>query len=332
MSALDPASRVAPVHTPQADARAEQPTQAAVAPLPTGAYRPEPGYHPQMGALAFAPAAPNGGAAAATFADGVRGQQSQAIDLDLMKLANAAYDPSVTSIGGWTRVSDADLRAAGIDPATMHTPGTGFSASVYGDGNGHYVLAFAGSNETQDWTGANFPQGLGFDAEQYDQAVALAQDVVNSPFGDHGNLAITGHSLGGGLAATASLATGVPAVTFDASGVHDKTLERLGLDPGAAKAEAENGLIRRYHVDGDPLTAAQEDTPILSGIMPDAPGHEITLDSPLAPLKKPEWTWNPIEMAKREADYVKQKAERVADLHRQQTMIDALQQQQPWNH
>lgn len=293
---------------------------------------PEPSYHPAIAGLQanFTPKTGPGGATATGFASEVRGQDSKPIDLDLMQIANAVYDPNTTQVGNWTRVSDADLQAAGIDPALLETPETGFRAGVYTNGDGNYVLAFSGSNETQDWTGANFPQGLGFDAEQYDQAVQLGQLVANSEFGRDGNLVITGHSLGGGLAGITSLATGVPAVTFDASGVHDKTMERLGLDPGAVKQQAEDGLIRRYNVAGDPLTAAQEDTPGLSSIMPDAPGHEITLKDPLPPIEAPEWTWNPVEMARRTADYLQDKAARVADLHRQSTMIEALEEQRPW--
>ena len=295
---------------------------------PTGSYRLEPSYHPQLFGVAPRQGGPTAGAT--SFADEVRGRDAKAVDLELMQIANAVYDPSVRSVGDWTRLSDAQLREAGIDPATLETPDTGFRAGIFTDGDGRYVLAFSGSNERIDWTGANFPQGLGMRTEQYDQAVALAQQVANSEFGREGNVVITGHSLGGGLSGIASLATDIPAVTFDASGVHDDTMEQFGLDPGQAKQDAENGLIRRYNVDGDPLTAAQEDTPGLNRIMPDAPGHEITLDSPLPPIDPPKWTWNPIEMAQRTADYLKAKAERVGDLHRQQTMIDALEQQRPW--
>lgn len=305
------------------------PQASAQAPVvPTGSYRPEPSYHPQLFGLTPQQGGPS--ANAASFADEVRGRNSQAIDLELMQIANAVYDPNTQSVGDWTRVSDSQLSAAGIDPATLETPDTGFRAGIFTDGDGNYVLAFSGSNERIDWTGANFPQGLGMQTEQYDQAVALAQKVAASEFGRDGNVVITGHSLGGGLSGIASLATDIPAVTFDASGVHDDTMRQFGLNPGQAKQDAENGLIRRYNVAGDPLTAAQEDTPGLNRIMPDAPGHEITLDSPLPPIEAPEWTWNPIEMAKRTADYLHDKAERVGDLHRQQTMIDALAQQRPW--
>ena len=333
---LDPGSRIQPAYS---ESFWQQPEPDA---LPT--YAPtggpglsEPSYHPQV--RLFGP--PTGGpnAARETFADSVDGQRAQSIDLQLMEIANAVYDPSVTSVGNWTRVGDAELRAAGIDPALFETPDTGFRAGLYTDGNGNYVLGFGGSNGTwQDWVDNNFAQGLGFFAEQYDQAPALMQLVGNSTLGDPTGqttlfereaLVATGHSLGGGLAATASLATGAPAVTFDAAGVHDETMRRLGLDPEQAKQQAEDGLIRRYNVAGDPLTAAQEDVWLLNNI-PDAPGYEITLADPLPPIPPPDLTDWPWKVAENVAEYVQAKAERVADLHRQSTMIEALREQRPW--
>ncbi|MCD9028000.1 alpha/beta hydrolase [Luteimonas sp. BDR2-5] len=277
---------------------------------PAGSYQLEPSWHPQLGAL-FA----SGGNAAnaASFDAQVRGQDAQAIDLELMQISSAVYDPSVQSVGNWTRVSDADLAAAGIDPALLENPETGFRAGIYTDGDGNHVLAFAGSNDLKDWTGANFRQGVGWDSEQYDEAVQLAQ-LASAAYGD--DLAITGHSLGGGLAATAAMAIDGAAVTFNASGVHDKTIERLGLDPATAKADAADGQIRRYNVDGEALTKAQQDIWVVNNL-PDAPGHEIVLDDP-APLTG--WDrFNPISIVKHSIDK-----------HMQDAVLDALQQQQPW--
>lgn len=310
----------------------------ALVQAPTTGYPLEPSYHPQIHALGGGTGMP-GRAANETFADYVDGQRAQAIDLELMEIANAVYDPNVDSVGNWSRVGDAELHAAGIDPALFETPETGFRAGLFTDGNGNYVLGFSGSNATwQDWVDNNFAQGLGLFAEQYEQAPALMNLVGNSTLGDPTGqrtlfereaLVATGHSLGGGLAATAALASGAPAVTYDAAGVHDATLERLGLDPAAAKQLAEDGLVRRYNVAGDPLTAAQEDVWLLNNI-PDAPGYEITLDDPLPPIPGPDLTDWPWKVAENIAEYVQAKAERMADLHRQGTMIEALQEQRPW--
>jgi len=203
--------------------------------------------------------------------------------------------------------------AAGIDPALLDNPQSGFRAGIYTDGDGNHVLAFAGSNDLKDWTGANFRQGVGWDSEQYDEAVQLAQ-LASAAYGD--DLAITGHSLGGGLAATAAMAVDGAAVTFNAAGVHDRTIEGLGLDPATARADAADGQIRRYNVDGEALTKAQQDIWVVNNI-PDAPGHEIVLDDP-SPLTGFD-RFNPISIV----------SHSIAK-HMQDTVIEALSQQQPW--
>lgn len=276
---------------------------------PTGSYRLEPSYHPQLAGLLSGQHAAN----AASFDAQVRGRDAKAIDLPMMEISAAVYDPSVRSVGEWSRLSDSQLHAAGIDPKMLENGETGFRAGIYTDGNGNYVLAFAGSNELQDWTGANLRQGLGWQAEQFDEAVQLAQ-LADTAFGD--NLVVTGHSLGGSLAATASLAIGNAAVTFNAAGVHDDTMRDLGLDPAAAKADAEAGQIRRYNVDGEVLTTAQQDIWGVNGI-PDAPGHEIVLDDP-DPLTG--WNrFNPVAIARHSGE-----------LHSQGSVLEALREQRPW--
>ena len=279
-------------------------------PTPTGSYQLEPGYHPQLCALF----ASNGNAAnAASFDAQVRGQDAKAIDLELMEISAAVYDPAVQQVGNWSRVSDADLMAAGIDPSLLENPQSGFRAGIYTDGDGNHVLAFAGSNDLKDWTGANFRQGLGWQSEQYDEAVQLAQ-LASAAYGD--DLAITGHSLGGGLAATAAMAVDGAAVTFNASGVHDRTIEGLGLDPATAKADAADGQIRRYNVDGEALTKAQQDIWVVNNI-PDAPGHEIVLDDP-SPLTGFD-RFNPFKIV----------SHSIAK-HMQDVVIEALREQRPW--
>jgi putative lipase involved disintegration of autophagic bodies len=121
----------------------------------------------------------------------------------------------------------------------------------------------------RDWL-SNVRQATGYDDVQYNQAVAVAKSA-KAAFGDA--LVIAGHSLGGGLAATAALATGTVAVTFNAAGVSDYTLNRMGIDPAAAKQDAQAGGIRRYSEQYDMLTGTQEST----SLIPDAIGHKITL-------------------------------------------------------
>ncbi|MED5622338.1 hypothetical protein [Ideonella sp. BN130291] len=268
-------------------------------------------------------------AASVSFDSQVRGTQSQAIDLDFAHMAQDVYLTGSTGVQGWSRLDDTALSAAGISPDQLEDKTTGFRAAMYTDGDGHYTLAFAGSNDIPDWLN-NLGQGLGLDAAQYNQAIALAKDAKLA-FGDE--LAITGHSLGGGLAAAAALATGSPAVTFNAAGVNDNTLRRVGLDPAAAKAVADQGQIRRYAVHGEILTGAQEGVPLLKAAMPDAPGHKIELSAP--PLEKPvnHWyDWLDGVALKHQVELGLKLAARPVTLHLMDAVLQSLNTDRPWLH
>lgn len=222
--------------------------------------------------------------ASQTFAQGLRGAQPQPGDLLFAQMANDVYDtPQKDAQGNMTtgNQSETDLAAAGwkrlvptadgkslesanggklaVDPKTLHDDKTGLTSGIYTDGKGHYVVAFAGTvtNESGDIK-ADVEQGAGMSNAQYNQAIALAKNV--NQLAGPGNVAFTGHSLGGGLAATASAATGAPAVTFNAAGVSNETLRSVGFaNPNDARAAFEtNGQIRSYSVDGDVLTTADE--------------------------------------------------------------------------
>jgi len=220
------------------------------------------------------------------FADLVRGQQPQPIDRELSTLLQDSY--AVTDLrrgargdspvlpGTWARMSDDGVRAIGIDPALLHNARSGFDASLYRSAEGHVVLAFTGTDEGRDWK-HNFGQGLGLEDAQYNQAILLGRKAKEAL---GANVVFAGHSLGGGLAAAAGMANGVPAVTFNAAGVHDHTLERYGLDADASRQQAEQGLVRSYHVRNEILTHLQEDSIPLEWAMPDAAGHRIELPDP----------------------------------------------------
>ena len=115
---------------------------------------------------------------------------------------------------------------------------------------------------------------------QYEQAMDLAARVDGAV--GPGNLAFTGHSLGRGLAAAASMATGEPAVTFDAAGVHPDTaayaasLRGDGATAQSVMAEANGSDIRAYRISDDILTSVQEQGG-LAPLAPDAPGTHIDL-------------------------------------------------------
>lgn len=236
-----------------------------------------------------------------SFSSQAAGTQPQGdLDLQLAMMANDAYaadNPQTEQAlrdAGWNRLEpnadgtalvDAQGREIPIDPALLHTS-NGFDAAIYQNDQGQYVVAYRG---TDDWGLANpgdaddnALQGLGFETGQYSDAIALAQRA-EQVFGD-GNVVVTGHSLGGGLASAAALATGASGVTFNAAGLSDQTLESLGFNPNAVRdSVADSGQLRRYIVNGDPLNGAQQDIPlipVLNMSPPNALGHELRVDPP----------------------------------------------------
>lgn len=173
-------------------------------------------------------------------------------------------------------MDDSALQQAGIDPALLHDAKSGFDAAFYRNDQGQVVLGFCGTDEGKDWK-HNIGQGLGFDDAQYASAIQLGSQAKQA-FGDQ--VVISGHSLGGGLASASAMVNDIPAVTYNAAGVNDRTLEREGLDASAAKQYASEELIRGYHVKNEILTHLQEDSIPLKWTMPNAAGHQIELPEP----------------------------------------------------
>ncbi|PPT70598.1 XVIPCD domain-containing protein [Xanthomonas arboricola] len=221
------------------------------------------------------------------FAESMRGQQPQpedrqfpAVLQDLYATASQRREGSAEIFAplpnGWTRMDDSTLQRAGIDPGLLHDAKSGFDAAFYRNEQGQVVLGFCGTDEGKDWK-HNLGQGLGFDDAQYASAIQLGSQAKQA-FGDQ--VVISGHSLGGGLAAASAMVNDIPAVTYNAAGVNDRTLERQGLDASAAKDYASSELIRGYHVKNEILTHLQEDSIPLKWAMPNAAGHQIELPEP----------------------------------------------------
>lgn len=240
---------------------------------------------------------------------GTRPQQQT--DLQMAQMANDSYSlPDATThatgtqseaelkAAGWTRLQpapgenpdhliDANGNRVNIDPASLDDPSTGFRAAIYQNPQGQYVVAYAGTDpsEIPDLK-ADASQAFGLGAKQYNQAISLAKKAEVA-FGD-GNVVFTGHSLGGGLASAAALATDASAVTFNSAGLSNETLRDLGFNPNAAREQvADSGQVRRYTVNSDPLTLAQQDVPAipipftpLTISPPNAVGHELRIALP----------------------------------------------------
>ncbi|MEM6455393.1 MAG: hypothetical protein AAF772_09895 [Acidobacteriota bacterium] len=162
---------------------------------------------------------------------------------------------------GWSRLNDAGLppELAGLPWSDEQPGGSGFHAALYQSDEGEVVLVFEGTNGSDplgpdgraDWSN-NLQQGLGLSSQQYSNAIEIAQQVQNV-YGD--DFVITGHSLGGGLAAAAGTIVGVETTTFNAAGVNPNTLAPFGLTRDDAR-----GTVEAFHVDGEVLNGIQDST------------------------------------------------------------------------
>jgi len=170
------------------------------------------------------------------------------------RLATDAYNTSGAP-EGWERLENYPSRV-----------GTGFYAVAYRSQiDGRVVVAYRGTEFTtwQDWVAGNLSQGAGLPAPQYAEAAIVARQA-QARYGD--NIEFTGHSLGGGLAATGAMATGRRADTFNAAGVNPMSDFYYDLDRSSARN------IDNYTVDDEILTKAQR----IPGV-PDAVGNQIPL-------------------------------------------------------
>lgn len=124
--------------------------------------------------------------------------------------------------------------------------------------SGDLVVSFRGTEPLSavDWV-EDVEQAFG-QSEQYQQATDLARSL-QSQLDDYNNaqgltgedaieLSFTGHSLGGGLATAAALATGNEAIVFDAAGLSQPTIDNLALDIAHADQ------VTNFNVQGDFLT------------------------------------------------------------------------------
>ena len=180
-------------------------------------------------------------------------------------LAQAAYAPiGSTPPSGWKEISadDAILAKYGLKSKDFPT-GEGFRARVFVPdptvfGNEMKpTIAFKGTTSREDWIN-NLKQGMGMRSEYYERAVEIGKKVKES--GNTNMIEMTGHSLGGGLASAASMASGSKATTFNAAGVRDITVKRI--------TDIEPSKIEAYYINKELLTRVQETEPLtLSGML-----------------------------------------------------------------
>ena len=130
------------------------------------------------------------------------------------------------------------------------------------------IVAFAGTDPKSPGDIANdLAQGIGFAPTQYRQAAAFAQKWEDRA--GTNNVTLTGHSLGGGLAAYASIQTGVRATTVNSAPL---ALTNLGGNPFSGDVR-NNPNITHYYVPGEVLTALD-----ISNPLDNRPGNTIAVE------------------------------------------------------
>jgi hypothetical protein len=110
------------------------------------------------------------------------------------------------------------------------------------------VLAYKGTTTANDWT-ANVRNHLTGVSAQHKAAIKLARDTPDVDL-------LVGHSLGGGLAAAASVATGIRAVTVNAAtqSVLGRLIQEQGHPPYLRWATENDGIVN-YVFKGDAIDA-----------------------------------------------------------------------------
>jgi hypothetical protein len=141
------------------------------------------------------------------------------------------------------------LKKYGLEPDALKNQDIKFGARMYEPdpscfpGDVKPTLAFKGTDSPES-IATDVMQAGGLETSYYARANDIGNTVRTSKGGP---VDFTGHSLGGGLAATAAESSGGQANTFNAAGVHSAT---LGRSPS-------NDKITNYTMEGEPLTSAQ---------------------------------------------------------------------------
>jgi RHS repeat-associated protein len=137
-------------------------------------------------------------------------------------------------------------------------------------------------------------QALGIKTKQYIRAIefAISEQDISQKMGY--DFVISGHSLGGGLAAAASAVTGAPALIFNAAGVNPLTLHYAGY--GDLIKNLGSNVVS-YNVGGEILTSGQF---ALSAMIPTAASaNHYTF----WPRNFPFSTWNPATLHRPEPTF-----------------------------
>ena len=140
--------------------------------------------------------------------------------------------------------------------------GSGFNSALFqrkrADGTYEYVYVTQGTDpgSPADWQN-DIDQFNGKYSQQYQESqnnAKILDNLISSFYNDNTRLTFVGHSLGGGEASLNALATGRPAITFNAAALSERTKERYDVKADEVKNEAN---INAYVVRGDMLSTLQ---------------------------------------------------------------------------
>lgn len=179
--------------------------------------------------------------------------------IEKARLAENVYKHDQPAPEGWKNISDdpVALEKIGLRPRHLSKAGSEYRAQVYAPDPAVFgddqktTVAFQGTQveKGEDWSN-NFAQGQDRESRYYRNSVGVGNRLAAK----NADVEITGHSLGGGMASAAARASGRPATTFNAAGLHDNTVQRYG---GTVHLpDPEN--IQAYRVNGEILTGVQE--------------------------------------------------------------------------
>jgi Lipase (class 3) len=230
---------------------------------------------------------------------------------ELALLAADVYHDAPSPPTGYRVATEADLGRIGLKPQDLTSSQSAFRARVYVKGaneSAEYVVAFRGSTSSTDWQ-ANLRQGVGLSSDHYTRALIIGRALARNP---QATVTITGHSLGGGLASAAAIASGRDATTFNAAGLSNATITKAnGIRSAAGIGRA--AQVQAFYVRGEVLSAIQDGGDrvigaIFGGVtgatIVDAPSaygtrHALT---PVRPAGQPWYSDNPV--AKHGMDWV----------------------------
>jgi hypothetical protein len=201
------------------------------------------------------------------------------VAVEKARLAEHVYHPSESVPEGWAnRSRDGEfLDHHGLKMKDLEIKGSNFGAQLYEPNVAVFgqdmnpTLAFKGTEMAswEDW-GNNFSQGMDMESAYYRRAVEIGGKLRDDPF----SIDMAGHSLGGGLCSAASKASGKDCWSFNAAGLHPKTVEHYG-------GQVTPSNVNAYHVKGDILTVLQRWTPL-----PEAVGTPYPLSGNGSPVSR----------------------------------------------